>query len=63
MSSQVNTVEKYSLKRVAISILECITEPSEDTNSVTLGHIFVLELTYYQNALGLDFTPWTNFFS
>ena len=63
VSSQVNTVEKYSLKRVAISVLEHTVDPSEESNSVTLGRIFVLELIYCQNALGLDFTPSTNCFS
>ena len=43
-SSQVNTVEKCSLKRVAISVLEHTVDPSDESNSVTLGHIFVLEL-------------------
>ena len=36
VSSQVNTVEKYSLKRVAISVLEHTVDPSEESNSVTL---------------------------
>ena len=57
VSSQVNTLEKYSLKWVAISVSERIAEPSEETNSVTPGRTFVLELTYCQNALGLDLTP------
>ena len=54
MSSQVNinTLEKYSLKTVAISKSECITELSKKTSSVTIRYIFVLELTYFQNALG-----------
>jgi len=30
------------------------TEPSEETNSLMLVHTLVLELTYCQNALGLD---------
>ena len=54
VSSQVNTLEKYSLKWVVISASECIAEPSEETNSLMLGHALVLELTYCQNALGLD---------
>ena len=63
MSSQVNTIEKYSLKRVAISKSEYITEPSGETSLVTVGCIFVLELPYCQNALGRVFTSCTNFFS
>ena len=61
--SQVNMLEKYSLKRVAISVLECIAEPLAESSSVILWCIFVLELTYCQNALGLDFTPWDSRFS
>ena len=37
VSSQVNTLEKYSFKRVAISVSECIAEPSAESSSVIHG--------------------------
>ena len=56
VSSQASTVEKKSLKRVAISGSEHTVEPLEVSSSVMLGCIFVLELMYRQKLMLLVYT-------
>ena len=63
VSSQVKTLEKYSLNIVAISTSELAVELSERRNSVMPGRVLTLELTYCQKAFGLDFMFWISWLS